>query len=120
MLPNSFHLALYRLLKALDYWAPQQHPLVKFLPFGLCLKNGSRVSENKASALHLIEKHTSITAVRLINFTLDRKAKKGLGHEEKPPGVPVTDHRTDDQGKRPYTPKEDFLDDLTEGLKDIT
>ncbi|KAK2813966.1 hypothetical protein FQN50_000367 [Emmonsiellopsis sp. PD_5] len=90
ILPNSFRLSIYRLLlKALDYWSPQQHPLIKFLPFGLCLKTGSRVSQNEASALHLIEKHTSITAPRLIDFTTDRKTKHGFLLMTKVPGVPA-------------------------------
>ncbi|EQL38834.1 hypothetical protein BDFG_00360 [Blastomyces dermatitidis ATCC 26199] len=79
MIPNSICVAIYRLiLKAVDYWDPQGNPSVKFLPFGLCLKTGRRVTRNEANALRLIEKHTSITAPKLIDFATDSTANNNF------------------------------------------
>ncbi|KAK2768758.1 hypothetical protein FQN54_000614 [Arachnomyces sp. PD_36] len=76
------------ILKAVDYWDPQEHPNIKFLPFGLCLKTGKRVSKNEGNALLLLEKHTSIAAPRLINATIDNE-KRGFLLMTKVPGIPV-------------------------------
>ena len=89
VLPTFFLLKVYRLiLKAVDYWNPQQDPCVKFLPFGLCLKAGERVSGNEGNALLLVEKHTSIPAPRLIDITLDNE-KGGFLLMTRVPGTPV-------------------------------
>ncbi|EEP76255.1 predicted protein [Uncinocarpus reesii 1704] len=61
---------------------------VKFLPFGLCLKYGGSVSKNEANALLLVEKHTTIPAPQLIDFTRD---KHGTGFllMTTVPGIPA-------------------------------
>ena len=58
---------------------------VKSLPFGFCLKIGPRVSENEANALWLVEKYTTISAPRLINFT--RVGETGYLLMTRVPGV---------------------------------
>lgn len=45
----------------------------KSLPFGLCLKYGAYIHSNEANALQIVEKHTTINAPRLINFTQDKE-----------------------------------------------
>ncbi|KAK2786296.1 hypothetical protein FQN52_007887 [Onygenales sp. PD_12] len=101
LVPNSLHPALYRLLlKAVDYWDPQPNTgwftRTKSLPLDLCLKVGKEVSKNEATALHLVEKYTTINAPRLINFTRGSgTGEKGEGEGEnyllttRPPGVPL-------------------------------
>lgn len=77
------------ILKAIEFWAPQEHPYVKILPFGLCLKTGPRVSENEGNALLLIEKYTTIMAPRLINITLKQGGKGGYVLTTRVPGIPA-------------------------------
>lgn len=81
---------LYKLLlKVINYLHPNNDPYIKFLPFGLCLKIGRRVTKNEANALLLAEKHTSIPAPRLINCTLDERKKGGYLLMTTVPGVPA-------------------------------
>lgn len=79
---------LYRLIiKMAGYWDPHGDPYMKFLPFGLFLKIGRRVSHNEANALLLVEKYTSINAPRLINMT--RGKDQGYLLMTTIPGIPM-------------------------------
>ncbi|KAK2743039.1 hypothetical protein FQN57_004995 [Myotisia sp. PD_48] len=89
-IPSFFCLILYRfMLRLVDRFNPQTDPYFKYLPFGLCLKIGNRVSKNEANALLLVEKYTSIPAPQLINFTFDKKEGKGYLLMTSVPGVPA-------------------------------
>lgn len=77
------------MLRAVDYWDPnQEHSYVKFLPLGLCLKTGPRVTANEGQALLLVEKHTSITAPRLVDVATEKNGK-GYLLMTTVPGVPA-------------------------------
>jgi hypothetical protein len=78
-------------LKAVDRWDHQVDSGFKFLPLGLCLKIGRRVSQNEANALRLIEKHTTVKAPRLINITIDHANEQAYLLMTTVPGVPAKD-----------------------------
>ncbi|KAI1962405.1 hypothetical protein LOZ58_002746 [Ophidiomyces ophidiicola] len=75
-------------IKAMGYVSHSCASLVTYLPLGLCLKFGTRVSRNEANTLRLIEKHTKIPAPKFLDFVQE---KNGVGFllMTTVPGIPA-------------------------------
>ncbi|PGH10529.1 hypothetical protein AJ79_05457 [Helicocarpus griseus UAMH5409] len=90
LLPVSLRLRLCQyLFKSIGQWVAKGDPSIKILPLGLYLKVNDVGSPNEANALRLIEQHTTITAPKLIDFTMDLSTGNTFLLMTKVTGVPA-------------------------------